>query len=318
MAAEAVLSSKVLVALDGSPAAARALPVARRIAKQLGALIEAVYVTGEGLPPPEVWRRLCEYLEPEESIHVVARMGEPAAAILQLLKCPEVALLVLTTHGGAVGHRHRLGTVARQIIAGTTRPILLVRPEALSDPPTPHTPLQRLLLPLDGTPGTASALRPVIQLASRLGASLDVLYVVGFEEEVSEEPGSLPAPLYIDQPQHEWPGWVREVTGRLCAGVARCPVSLPLDVYLSRGEIGEEIAHFAAHHRDDLIVLVRRSRLEPGRARALLAVLEATSCPVLLVGGPVSRKRRRCEVVEALRSPLLMTVPEASTTVHAR
>lgn len=302
MAAEAVLSSKVLVALDGSPAAARALPLARQVARQIGALVEAVYVTDDALPSPTVWRRLGEQLEPGESLHVVARAGEPAAAILQLMDCPKVALLVLTTSGEGLGHGRQLGSVARAVVAGTTRPILIARPEAL---PVSIPPLQRLLLPLDGTPGTASALRPVVQLAWRLGAALDVLYVVGQEAEVSEEPGSLPAPLYIDQPQHEWPGWMREVTTRLCAGLARCPSGLSVETFLARGEIGAEIAQFAAMHSEDVVVLVRRSRLEPGRARALMAVLESMPCPALLVGGPPSVKRPRHSPDVLLPYPLL-------------
>lgn len=302
MAAEAVLSSKVLVALDGSPAAARVLPLARQVARQIGALVEAVYVTDEALPPQTVWRRLGEQLEPGESLHVVARAGEPAGAILQLMDCPKVALLVLTTSGEGLGHGRQLGSVARAVIAGTTRPILIARPEAL---PVSIPPLQRLLLPLDGTPGTASALRPVVQLARRLGAALDVLYVVGQEAEVSEEPGSLPAPLYIDQPQHEWPGWMREVTTRLCAGLARCPSGLSVETFLARGEIGAEIAQFAALHSEDVVVLVRRSRLEPGRARALMAVLESMPCPALLVGGPPSVKRPRYSPNLLLPYPLL-------------
>jgi hypothetical protein len=52
-------------------------------------------------------------------------------------------------------------------------------------------------------------------------------------------------------------------------------------MFLSNGPIGNAITQFAAGHREDVIVLVRRSRLEPGRARVLREVLHQTSCPVL-------------------------------------
>jgi hypothetical protein len=55
---------------------------------------------------------------------------------------------------------------------------------------------------------------------------------------------------------------------------------------LSRGPIGPEIARFALEHQYEAIILVRRSHLEPGRARVLRAVLDLTSCPILLVGAP--------------------------------
>jgi hypothetical protein len=54
------------------------------------------------------------------------------------------------------------------------------------------------------------------------------------------------------------------------------------------GDIGTAITAFAAEHTVDAIALVRRSRLEPGHAAVLRAVLLATPCPILLVSGPES------------------------------
>jgi nucleotide-binding universal stress UspA family protein len=56
-------------------------------------------------------------------------------------------------------------------------------------------------------------------------------------------------------------------------------------VFLGRGEIGLEIARFAAQQQSDVVVLARRSHFEPGRAQVLRAVLDQTPCPVLLLGG---------------------------------
>jgi alpha,alpha-trehalase len=75
---------------------------------------------------------------------------------------------------------------------------------------------------------------------------------------------------------------------RLCRCCAESPVDVPIAVHVRQGEIGAEIAHFAAQHRHDAVVLVRRSRLEPGRAPTLKAVLQHTPCPIFLVGSPPS------------------------------
>ena len=62
------------------------------------------------------------------------------------------------------------------------------------------------------------------------------------------------------------------------------PPEVPVRVFLRRGSIGDEINRFAAERGYDAVVLVRRSRLEPGRAPVLRAVLDRAPCPVLLVG----------------------------------
>jgi nucleotide-binding universal stress UspA family protein len=94
------------------------------------------------------------------------------------------------------------------------------------------------------------------------------------------------APRYVDQPQHTWPAWEREIVDRLCTLCAQCPPDVPVRAYLRNGEVAGEIVRFAAERQHDAIVLVRRSRFERGRAPVLRAVLAAAPCPVLLLGAP--------------------------------
>ena len=73
-----------------------------------------------------------------------------------------------------------------------------------------------------------------------------------------------------------------------------CPPSLPMQAFLLQGEIGPEIVRFAAQHEEDAIVLVRRSRLEPGRGRVLREVIRRTpvqSCFSARVGASPIRLR---------------------------
>jgi nucleotide-binding universal stress UspA family protein len=274
----------VLLALDGSPAAATALPLARAVAGQLGATVEILHVAGEQRPDPDLWQRLHVELRPGEVVQTRSHTGEPASAILQAARAPGVDVVVLTTHGRVVEPGRSLGRVAQAVIAHTTAPVLLVRPEAVESAASPRAALRRLLLPLDGTPATSTALRPAIELACRLGASVDLLYVASADEVSANEPGSIGAPRYVDQPQHEWPAWADRVISHLSACLGGRPEGLSMQVFLVAGHIADEIARFAAEHQSDAIVLVRRSHLEVGRARVLRAVLDRTPCPVLLVG----------------------------------
>ena len=75
-----------------------------------------------------------------------------------------------------------------------------------------------------------------------------------------------------------------EVITRLGRPALQCPPDVPMRTFLAQGDAGTAIARFAAEHASDAVVLARRSRLEPGRAAVLRAVLDQTPCPVLLVG----------------------------------
>jgi HAD superfamily hydrolase (TIGR01509 family) len=293
--------ARVLVALDGSAAAATALPAARALGRQLGAKVEALYVSTRPVAGPALRRRLGLPAGGRGAMSVSACVGEPAPCILRHTEEPGVELVVLTTHGRSVRPGRALGSVASAVIAASTRPILLVRPEAARRRAARFS---RLLFPLDGTPTTAAALKEVTDLAGRLRASIDVLYVIAAGGRRPKEAGSMGAPRYVDQAHHEWAQWADEVMERLCRCCAESPVNVPLAVHVRQGEIGAEIVRFATQLRHDAIVLVRRSRLEPGRAHAIKAVLHHTPCPVLLVGSPPRRPaQHQVAAMEADISP---------------
>ncbi len=271
----------VIVALDGSPAAATALPLALAVGEQLGARVKVLHASNARIPERELRGQLGVDSEELASVEVVLDIGDrPAASILHATDDPGIQVVVMTTHGRAIEPGRQLGRVATEVIARTTEPVILVRPEARPA----RGPLKRLLLPLDGTPTTAYALTPATDLACELGASVDILYVAT-PPTAATEPGSMGVPRYVDQAHHEWPSWATEVVDRLCA-CAKMASEIPVRVFVGRGDVGSEISRFAQDYKQDAIILVRRSHLEPGRARILRAVLDSTSCPILLVGSP--------------------------------
>jgi nucleotide-binding universal stress UspA family protein len=307
----------VLIALDGSLAAAMALPIASAVAAQIGADCQALHIISDAGPGADLSRQLAKsvgawtgielwrdvvgpivqlwqvFAAPGNAIlkafwHIEVRLdfGDPVAGILRANADPKIVLVVLTTHGHVIEPGRTLGRVAEQVIADATRPILLVRPEAESS--KRGMVVRRLLLPLDGTPTTAMLLNPACELAGRLGAALDLLYVASAGQPHPDEPGSISAPLYVDQPQHEWPQWALEVIDRLSIASAGCPPNVTTRTFLVQGDAASEIPRFAAEWQSDVVVLARRSHLEPDRAQVLRAVLDGTPCPVLLVGEPAS------------------------------
>jgi nucleotide-binding universal stress UspA family protein len=273
--------SRVLVALDGSPVAATALPVASVVAAQLGATLEILYVRTPADPIEDPRREL--RLDGAQTNVVVVDSDDPARAILGATQSSRVQLLVMTTHGRRIEPGRDLGHVANAVVAGATQPILLVRPEAAVGVDKPSE-LRHLLVPLDGTPTTSSVLRPMADLARRLGASVDLLHVVSPGQELPAEVGSISGPRYVDQPQHEWPAWSGEVAARVAAAGTELPDDIPVQVFLVHGSIGKEITDFARERHIDAIAAACRSGLQPGRAPVLRAILAHTPCPILLVG----------------------------------
>ncbi len=275
---------KVLVALDGSPAAATALPFARTLAARLAARVEVVHCVEDPTTGSALEQAVRQALRPDEALQLRPARGAPENGILEAAADPTVVLLVLTTHGRVIEPGRHLGRTAEAVLAAVSLPVLLVRPEAAVSPEGQRAlALRRWLVPLDGAPATAAALPPAGDLARRLGASVDLLLVAPPTRPPVVERGAITAPRYVDQPQHEWPQWVREVIDHLCTCMGQRPADMPVRAYLTHGEVGPAIVAFATTHEIDAIVLVRRSHLEPGRATVLRAVLEATPCPVLLI-----------------------------------
>lgn len=292
----------VLIALDGSLAAASAIPAAQRLAQQLDMPLHVLYVASNIAKPG---RAIELDLEPSllalPGVELEVRVGDPAAEILRAIEAPDTYLTVLTTHGRVIEHGRHLGHVAEQVITQTMRPILLIRPESAATASTAIE-ARRFLLPLDGKAATARALGRVADIVQRLGGSFDVLFVADPKQLAPDaaartgEPGSLAIPRYVDQLQHEWPAWMREALDHLSACSARYPLGVSARVHVAgvAGVADETIAgvilQFVAQHQQDVIVLVRRSQLESGRAVILRALLDQTPCPVLLSGAPTATR----------------------------
>ncbi len=150
-------SPRLLVPLDGSPAAEAALPVARRLAQDLGAEVLLVGVVDLSEPATPhaaaAWDLLPQDLPlPDEQLTAVyldgvvsalrssgvaasraVEVGHAVDGILDAVERANAALIVLTTHGRTANPQIVLGHVARDILHRTNRPAGFVRPDATSD-----------------------------------------------------------------------------------------------------------------------------------------------------------------------------------------
>jgi nucleotide-binding universal stress UspA family protein len=264
----------VLVPLDGSTHATAALPVARVLAELEDASLRILHVGQPFLPPREFFDRLGLTPEDVQGLVLDQATGPPAESIVRLARHWRSVLIVLCTHTRQTKPRRALGSVAEQVLLDAPCPVVLVHPERGRR----SWAVRRIVLPHDGTPTTAAALGPAMELAQRSGAELDVLHVP--TSDAPTEPDGVTAPQYLDQPQHEWPLWAREFLERTL-GPSNGPPAVQARPVLRRGAPEAEILRFARECEGDLIVLAWHGSLEPGRARIMRQILRETPCPVL-------------------------------------
>lgn len=189
----------LVVPLDGSRFAERALPVAARIARNANATLYLVMAEDptQGLAPfaefgppsvllmEELDRRHTAYLERTAArlrragrirVQVLYRDGAAGRVIARAAEATRSGLVVMSTHGrGALG-RIGLGSVADHVVRHLEIPILLLPPRA---PRLRSLPGRRVLVPLDLSPESSAVLDALAELGPALGTvRVTLLHVV--------------------------------------------------------------------------------------------------------------------------------------------
>jgi nucleotide-binding universal stress UspA family protein len=312
--------ARILVPLDGSERAERALPVAARIACASGAQVILLRVVRVPVPLTSVFApttydaapaasmeasesQAKEYLEQIAgsptlaglATEIVVPVGAPAAAILDAVGAHAADLIVMCSHGATGLTRWVLGSVAQHVARHAPVPVLVLResgPIPAGPHPDPEQPL-RILVPLDGSQLAQAALGPAADLAVALSAPM---------------PGTLHLALVIspyEAAQDNMPeAFVREGAKEYLAGVvdrlgASTPAYGQLTITWSVGvglDVATTLVRIAENGEDaegagilggcDLIAMATHGRT--GLARWALGsvterVLHATALPVLIV-----------------------------------
>jgi len=171
--AEPVRLQRVVVPVDGSPFAERALPVASWAADALDAPLHLVEVVDGGGGADNAIHYLDDLARRHNAASWdVARGEHPGSAIVAASRADRSSLVCLATHG-----RDRsaaaLGSVAMDVLDHTTEPVMLVGPEA-RPPCADDSPV---VVAVEGTPDDCAVVRVATEWASRLGRPLVVATV---------------------------------------------------------------------------------------------------------------------------------------------
>ena len=272
----------ILVPVDGGAGSVPSIAVARAAVQLWAAPIHVLGIVDS----PERTRTLYDALQAQPDILaglvVDSLVGEPAEVIAQVAARTRPSLIVMAAHAWMSDGDLPMGPVAEMILRDTRYPLLLVRQEAGERFVAKGSRFARILVPLDGTPSPARAIKDFALRAAAAGATLDVLHVVGPHTGASEEVGSLTFPRYLDQPYHEWQAWQHELLRR-SFGLRGLPAT---DVHVAVGDPGSEIVRAARNEESDLVLLAWKGAVDAGRAQTIRTVLREHPCPVMILRAP--------------------------------
>jgi nucleotide-binding universal stress UspA family protein len=293
----------ILVPLDGSALAERALAVAATLAARLQSDLHLVHAHRE-----RVVDEVPTYRLSGEAAHAAAELymrgvadrmrgeggnvsaivldGSPAGAVVAHAAAIGADLIVMSSHGRTGASRFWLGSVSDAVIRSARVPVLMVRGGEAANP---SALFERILVPLDGSALAEGVLPHAIALAKLSAARVHLLQVEERAEDLrlsvwglaQQEPDDLPARLaaadrylhhVVSHFESEWP-----------------PATVSVE---ARGghRVGEAITQVAIDRDSDLIAMATHGR---GASRLLLGsvadkVIRGTACSVLLYRtGPV-------------------------------
>jgi nucleotide-binding universal stress UspA family protein len=313
---------RILVPLDGSARAERALPVAACIAHASGGSVVLVQVATILVTYPSYLASsssALETMEPEltdaksylEAIaqsevlqgietQIQVLYGATAPAILSTASAYQVDLIVMTSHGYTGTERWVLGSVSQKVARHSPVPVLVLHETGSIPAPHPDASPLHALIPLDGSELAKAALEPTAQLIAVLAAPaqgvLHLLRVVKppiFDEKKDSQEA-------IDhmkqQAVHEANIYLDALAGRLREGLlANLNLSLTWSVVLDDDpahaiirvtENGEVTEGGGVFGRCDLVAMATHGR--SGLQHWILGsvterVLGATKLPLLIV-----------------------------------
>jgi nucleotide-binding universal stress UspA family protein len=290
---------KVILPIDGSPSAARAVDLAAgyrgepsrlapvvlnvqmpsaalwpEAAAGVAAIDDALLETGRELAGAAVRRLQDSGLAAEQ----VVRLDLPVSAILREAEMRHAGLILMGTRGHGMVHGFAVGSVAMRVAHGGTTPVCLVRPEAAL--PAELGGRLRLMLALDGSEPALRAARWLVERQQVLG-ELDV-QIVHVQQPLTVLETILPPDRdLIEQ-------WSKRA-GEEASQAARelfAKAAIRHHLHLSAGEPYREIALLAGQTKCELLVLGTRGRGAAHHALIGSVALKAASAsdiPVLLV-----------------------------------
>lgn len=278
---------------DHGGASERALPFARALAR-LGetsvTLVSVIEVPAEyealasalgveaGAQPQWIAERKA-YLKqvaetfPDTPVKTVVAIGTPANAILEILHELEDPILVMSSHARTGLARAVLGSVTFRVVHEAPCPVIVI--PARNVPPRAPTSLDKVLVPLDGSPFAEEGLEQTIITLGPKDMTFHLLHVIK------------PLTDYTGMVSHEYQQsaqkWATEYLDGIVARLQERGITAEAEITF--GRVADEIQRVASVRNCDLIAMSTHGR--SGVRRLLFGsiaeeVLHESQIPLLL------------------------------------
>lgn len=294
----------IVVPLDGSELAERALPYAVQLARAADGTLTLVRVAIA--PPPARldgadWEQaqaqavqegetylaaVAEKLAKRVSVATTVRYGRAPREIVEMVKQAGAEVVVMATHG-RTGLSHVLyGSVAETLLATSPVPVLLVHARPGEAPGPPFDPASaRIAVALDGSSFAESAAHIAASLVAPRG-ELVLIRIVDPPDRVQYD-ASGRVIAYLDQQAEACRREARAYLSRLAIEFSRQYPRVQISQHVRSGEPSPGIIAVAIDKGADLLAMSTHGRT--GVSRAVLGsvagqVVANGTTPVLLVG----------------------------------
>jgi nucleotide-binding universal stress UspA family protein len=257
---------KILVPLDGSTEAERALHPALKLARAVeGEVIllrnmKTVYMTMPAMAAEYDWswpeysreqsrQEVRQYLDnlismyepPGVVMRALAVDGDTASLIVDTAETEAVDLIVMSAQGWASAKTRELGSITERVLYGASCPVFMIRSELI----------KRAVVTLDGSELAEQAIQPAFEMSRALGAELTLLRV--------NEPLSSGQSAPQSEKERELSEWSRTTAMGYLEHIAR-DLGGDVKMFVVEGTAVSSILDFAKLHAVDLLVMSTHGR----------------------------------------------------------
>jgi nucleotide-binding universal stress UspA family protein len=296
---------KILVPLDGSELAERALPPAMTIARKAQGEIILLRVpahqqvilpstAGYGLPLSEETiehdrGRVESYLsavgeewqEPGLTIHTQALVGDVAGTIIDTASIEDADLIVISTHGYSGIRRWMLGSIAERVLRAAPCPVMVIRDTG---------PIKRVMVTLDGSRLAEEALRPGLEIARVLNCTTTLFRVDQHEKLSNVELGMLEAASNVLSQEVAQANTDRVSSYLECMAEKYRSPGQDIGTTVLKGNAAESILEFIDDQQVDLVSIATHGYTGLRRwvyGSVTEKVLRKANCAMLIVRPPL-------------------------------
>jgi nucleotide-binding universal stress UspA family protein len=294
---------RILVPLDGSELAERALPYAEELAGKLGSEIILMNVRAPAEDPNNPEHRVyltkmvattkqdikkSPSLPPGEKVKVDSSiigspglLTHPAEEIVDYAETENIGLIIMATHGRTGIKRWALGSTADKVVRASKSPVLLIR---ANTGVRKKASLDKILVPLDGSKQSETVLSHIESLASRLRARVILLHVVVQPYRVYAASEGVVEVPYTEEEIKSLKAGAEEYLEKVSSKLTGQGITTSYEVGV--GSAGEEIIKIVDETDADIVAMSTHGESGFGRwEHGSIAdkVIRAGSTPLLLV-----------------------------------